>query len=160
TPASPQGVPFTEVIATFTDTDPNGAVNDYTATIDWGDTTNSAGTVTANTHHGFDVTGTHTYSDPGPHTATVTIHDVGGSSATVSSTVADDYQIIASEQNFHVRIGKPFTAIVATFTDTDPAYSATDLSATIDWGDGTAPDAGQLLSLGNGVFSVQGSHTY
>jgi len=158
TPASPHGVQFTGVIATFTDADPYGTVSDFTASIDWGDTTSSPGTLTADGRH-FDVTGTHTYSDPGPHTATVTINDVGGSTATVASTVADDYPVIATGTKFHVRLGKPFTAIMATFTDTDPAYNAGDLSATIDWGDGTT-GPGVLLSLGNGAFNVQGTHTY
>ena len=159
TPASPHGVQFTEVIATFTDADPYGTVSDFTASIDWGDTTSSVGTITANTHRSFDVTGTHTYSDPGPHTATITINDVGGSTASATSVVADDYPIIATGTKFHVRLGSPFTAIMATFTDTDPAYNAGDLSATIDWGDGTT-SPGTLLSQNNGAFNVQGTHTY
>jgi len=159
TPAAPHGVQFTEVIATFRDANPYGPATDFTATIDWGDTTSSAGVIAANSHHGFDVTGTHTYSDPGPHTAKVTINDVGGSSTSVSSVVADDFPIMATEKNFHVRIGKPFTAILGSFA-TDPSINLGDLSATIDWGDGTPPEAGVVLSNGSGVFDVQGVHTY
>ena len=40
-PEAPSTVP----VATFTDTDPNGTATDYTATIDWGDGTTSAGTI-------------------------------------------------------------------------------------------------------------------
>jgi streptogramin lyase len=159
TPASPHGVPFTEVIATFKDANSYAAAGDFTASIDWGDSTSSAGVITVNNHRGFDVTGTHTYTDPGPHTAKVTINDVGGSTASASSVVADDFPIAATEKNFHVRIGKPFTAILGSFT-TDPSVNSGDLSATIDWGDGTPPETGVILSKGNGVFTVQGSHTY
>jgi virginiamycin B lyase len=159
TPASPHGVQFTEVIATFKDANPYATPSDFTASIDWGDTTSSTGTVSANNHHGFDVTGTHTYSDSGPHTAKVTINDVGGSTTSASSVVADDFPIVATEENFHVRLGKPFTRILGSFT-TDPSINLTDLSATIDWGDGTPPETGVVLSQGSGIFNVQGTHTY
>ncbi len=71
---------LTKVVATFTDADPGGTVSDYAATIDWGDGTTSAGTITGS----FQVTGTHTYSTAGKRTITTTISDVGG--ATTSTT--------------------------------------------------------------------------
>jgi streptogramin lyase len=161
TPASPHGVQFTEVIATFKDANPLAKAGDFTASIDWGDATSSPGTITANASHGFDVTGTHTYADPGPHTATVTINDIGGSTTNVQSVVADDYQITATGRRFHVRLGQPFTDLsVATCTDTDPASDVSSLTATIDWGDGTTPTSGVLVSHGGGSYDVQGSHTY
>jgi hypothetical protein len=159
TPASPHGVQFTEVIATFKDANAYAKAGDFTASIDWGDGTSSAGTVSAD-NMGFDVIGTHTYSDPGPHTAAVTINDIGGSTAQVSSVVADDYQIIATGRKWHVRLGRPFTWIVATCTDTDPASNISNLTAIIDWGDGTTPTTGTLIADGGGIYDVQGVHTY
>jgi hypothetical protein len=41
------GVPFTGVVATFSDADPNGNARDYTATINWGDGHFSNGTIAA-----------------------------------------------------------------------------------------------------------------
>ena len=52
-----EGATIAAPVASFTDADPNAAVGDYTATITWGDGTNSAGTITANPSGGFNVTG-------------------------------------------------------------------------------------------------------
>ena len=58
------GVAFTGTVATFTDADPAGTSSDYSATINWGDGSVSAGTI-APSGSGFQVTGTHTYSGSG-----------------------------------------------------------------------------------------------
>jgi hypothetical protein len=48
---------------------------------------------------------------------------------------------------------------VASFSgDSDSA--ATEFSTTIDWGDGSAPSAGTVVSNGSGGFDVLGDHTY
>ncbi|MGA2253387.1 MAG: NF038129 family PEP-CTERM protein [Thermoguttaceae bacterium] len=44
--AAYQGQPFKGIVGTFTDTDPNGAPNDYSTTVDWGDQQQSSGMVT------------------------------------------------------------------------------------------------------------------
>jgi hypothetical protein len=48
--------------------------------------------------------------------------------------------------------------VVARFTDTDPSFTASDFTATIDWGDDSS-DAG-VVQAGNGAFEVFGSHVY
>src|SRR5262249_47565224 len=48
--------------------------------------------------------------------------------------------------------------VVATFTDVDTVTAASDLTATIDWGDGSSSSG--LVSGGSGTFAVSGSHTY
>lgn len=70
--------PISGVVATFTDGDPAGTVSQYSATIDWGDGSTSAGSISAD-GNGFDVSGTHSYGALGPYTAHVHICDVGGS---------------------------------------------------------------------------------
>ena len=55
-------IAFTAVVASFTDDDPIG---NFTATINWGDGTSSAGSISANSSGGFDVAGDHTYAVPG-----------------------------------------------------------------------------------------------
>jgi hypothetical protein len=82
------------VVASFTDADPNGAAEDFTATVTWddgnGNTHVSTGRVEANGSGGFDVYADNTtaYSGVGPHDVAVTIQDAGGATATTHSTVA------------------------------------------------------------------------
>ena len=75
------------VVATFTDANPNGVAADFTASINWGDGVTDAGTVSAGTGGGFQVSGGHTYTAAGTFTVTVTITDTkGGATATVTLT--------------------------------------------------------------------------
>jgi hypothetical protein len=72
-----EGVAKSVVVATFSDTTAHPPAS-YTATIDWGDTTSSAGTV-GKTGSTFTVTGSHAYTPDtpvgSPNTVTVTITD-------------------------------------------------------------------------------------
>jgi hypothetical protein len=72
------GQPFSGVVASFSDTDPNGNAQDFTATINWGDGHSTNGTITANSSGGFDVSGTNTYGQPGAFPINVDIMDFGG----------------------------------------------------------------------------------
>jgi choice-of-anchor C domain-containing protein len=80
---------FTVPVATFTDSY-LGSPSDFSASIAWGDTTTSAGTITKSGST-FTVTGTHTYAAHGAYTPVVSITSVAGGSASVSPsvTVAD-----------------------------------------------------------------------
>ena len=80
------GSQFSGPVATFTDADPGGTASDYSATIVWGDGTQSAGTVTAGQNGDFVVSGTHTYATTGSYETTVSIADAGGSTAVVLGT--------------------------------------------------------------------------
>ena len=97
------GAPFTTRVASFTDANPGGQVSDYSAVIDWGDGTTSAGgltpngtnqqgtaqdaevNITQNVNGGFDVTGTHSYRAPGNFIITTALRDSGGSSIAAKS---------------------------------------------------------------------------
>jgi hypothetical protein len=155
-----EGMSFTGAVATFTDTDASATVNNFTASIAWGDGTTSAGTVQA-TNNGFQVSGGHTYADEGSPSVSVTINDIDGSSATATSTaqVADNDALSANGYNLSGTEGNQLNGIVATFTDvTYPTNSPSDFTANINWGDG-ASSAGTVTSQGN-LFVVRGSHTY
>ncbi len=80
------GTSFNGSVATFTDANPGGQASDFTASIAWGDGTQSAGKVTSSPSGGFIVTGTHTYASTGGFKTTVTINDVGGASATAQGS--------------------------------------------------------------------------
>jgi Bacterial Ig-like domain (group 3) len=94
------GVPFSGAVANFIDPAPYGGtaepVDQYVATIDWGDgTPTSAGTITItnNTTGAYSVSGTHTYATAGNYTATVSMVEIASPdqatvypAVTVSST--------------------------------------------------------------------------
>jgi hypothetical protein len=86
---------FTGPTAVFNDASSTGTLSDFTtppggATIDWGDGSSSAGTVTGTGGNApYTVSGSHTYSSTGPVVITTNITDFGGSktSASCSETV-------------------------------------------------------------------------
>jgi Bacterial Ig domain/FG-GAP-like repeat/PKD domain/RTX calcium-binding nonapeptide repeat (4 copies)/Beta-propeller repeat len=81
-----EDLPFTGVVATFTDANPNGSRGDFRAVINWGDGQTSPGVIAVSVGGGFSVIGTHTYTNPGTLPVRVDIVDIGGSSATATST--------------------------------------------------------------------------
>jgi len=72
--------------ATLTDANPIGTLTDFSATIDWGDGSSSAGTIVGPSvgPGPYTVSGAHTYTTVGPHTITTTIADIGGSTTTAA----------------------------------------------------------------------------
>jgi len=73
--------------ATFTDAaSPFGTLSDFSASIDWGDATVTAGTVSGPNGGPYTVSGSHTYATTGTFTITTTIKDVGGAKAVTSCT--------------------------------------------------------------------------
>ena len=158
--AATEGAAFTGAVASFTDSDPNAAAGDYTATITWGDGQTSAGTVTANGSGGFDVTGTNTYAEEGSYAVSVTITDIGGSTATANTTaVVADAPLTGIARNIGATRKVLFNGRVASFLDADPNGTAGDYTATINWGDGRT-SAGTITPDGSGGFDVSGTHTY
>jgi hypothetical protein len=177
------GTAFTGTVATFTATDPKATAGGFTATIDWGDGTTSTGTIAADTNGGFDVTGTHTYTDetesnvdPGTpqrhhrlpnetdeaYYVTVTIQQTSdNSSATavsLASVTATAPKIVTASANFSATAGTAFTGTVATFTDAD-GDPAGHFTVSIDWGDGRH-SAGTVTANSGGGFAIGGTHTY
>jgi N-acetylneuraminic acid mutarotase len=75
------GQSFSGVVATISDADPNGAVSDYTASIDWGDGQTSPGTVLPSGSGAVEVTGTHSYAKAGSYPLNVGVSDAGGAQA-------------------------------------------------------------------------------
>ena len=91
-PSPTQGVPLTNVVvASVSDTAAGNVATDFTATIDWGDGTSTAGTITGGGGT-FGVTGSHTYVTSGTKTMTVTMREdapgTTGASGTANVSVA------------------------------------------------------------------------
>ena len=157
-----EGASFTQVVASFVDGDPTAQASYFTTTIQWGDSTSSAGTVAANAQGGFNVTGTHAYQRNGSnYSITVGINDYGSSTATAfSSANVSDAALHASGTTVRASAGSVFTAAVATFTDDNPFGVVGDFTATITWGDGTPASNGTISVNSGGGFKVNGTHSY
>ena len=146
------GQTFNGVVATGTDPIANDPLK---GTINWGDNTTPASIQVASSAQGiFRVNATHTYSQFGNFTITVSLSSiiVGPINGTGTATVAT-FTLNASA--ITARVGHQFHGSVATVTGT---ISAGGLRVIIEWGDGTI----SKLSLGGGKGSikVKGSHTY
>jgi PKD repeat protein len=149
-------------VATFSDTDLVSLPSDFTATINWGDGTVTAGTITGG-NGTFGVSGTHTYTSPGQDTVSVTLSDDAPGTATATAiSTANVGALVAVAETLNAateHVALASGTQVATFTSSDLSDPASAYTATINWGDGTAT-AGTITG-GNGAFTVSaGGHTY
>ncbi|HEX3446848.1 MAG TPA: Ig-like domain-containing protein, partial [Isosphaeraceae bacterium] len=129
----------------------------------------------------FTINASHTYAEEGTHAYTVTVTDVGGATTVISGSakIADAPLTATAVQPtvdtteaalFPLPVFAPpaFSGPVAEFSDGNPlpptgSSSIADFTATIDWGDGTAPSAGTIVALlgtTTPTYAVTGSHTY
>jgi hypothetical protein len=133
---------------------------DFTASIDWGDGTVSAGTISGSAGS-FTVSGSHVYAEEGTKTPTIVLADDAPGTATGTATATIDVADAPLSATGTAVSSVEFTAfsgIVATFTDADPNGTVTDYTASIDWGDGSTTVG--TVAAAAGHFQVSGSHTY
>ncbi len=141
------------VVATGTAYGTTGAI---AASINWGDSSSSSGTVTVTSNGIFSVVGKHTYAEEGIYTVTVSVSDSGGHSAQAngSATIADATLKVNAPS---VSIHGLNVSLNGTFTDGDPGGTVSDYTASINWGDGTTTSG--TIGHASG-FTVAGSHSY
>ncbi len=154
------GISFTGTVANFSDQLTSAVPSDFTATIDWGDATTTAGTISGGSG-AFQVSGTHTYAATGTYSVVVTLSDdkPGTATAQVTSTAHVGTSVVSvTADSFTVAEHAAFSGAVGTFTDSNTALTAADFAATIDWGDGT--QTAGTISGSAGSFTVSGMHTY
>jgi hypothetical protein len=150
----------TALIGSLTDGNPNAKATDFKVTIHWGDGTSSSGRLVPQSYGWFDVYGDHLYTKVGTYSVQFVINDVGGNSASASSTLTvEDATWIASPNVLFETQGQAFTAAVASFLYDNPTAPAGDFTASIAWGDGSTT-AGTIQPNGYGGFNVVGNHTY
>jgi hypothetical protein len=159
-----EGVEFHGAVATFTDADAFGAAGDYTAAIDWGDGARSdADSIVANGSGGFDVLGTHTYTQRGPYAMTVTIKDAASPLVVLATVKAKDPPPVALPPlpPFSLFQGVPSgTVTLANFTVPGAVETGDgEYTATIDWGDNGPIDT-VTPSVSGDTITVAGGHTY
>jgi hypothetical protein len=156
--ALPNGTP----VATFSDSNGADTPTAFTASIEWGDGSNTTGIVVGGGGT-FTVEGGHTYADEGTDIATVILtHTADQSTSTVSGAVAvaEADMLAPHGTSFTANSHQVFTGTVATFDDTGfPGNMASDFTASIDWGDGQTT-TGSVSGGSGSAFTVTGSHVY
>jgi hypothetical protein len=152
-----------QVVASFSDADPNAVPADYTATIYWGD--GSSGPASAITQSGgiFSVHGAHTYAEEGTYHPYATVTDNEGNPALTGGSTVTTSQILVTETVAAVAptaaVSGPGNGVPGqprTFTfsasDSDPTDQAAGFVYTVTWGDGSAPQTiAQTTGNGSGV---------
>ena len=108
--------------------------------------------------------GTFTYTPSSGYTGTDSfVYTVSDGALTASATVTIDVtsedMVSGAGVPFAAVQGQAFSGTVASVTDDNPDVTATDLSATIIWGDG-GTSSGTVSSGVDGAFVVSGTHTY
>jgi uncharacterized repeat protein (TIGR01451 family) len=91
-----QGNSFSGTVASFTDSNTSAGAGDFTATIDWGDGTTTAGTVSGSAGS-FTVQGTHTYASAGTFTVTTVLADDAPGTAAATATSTANVRIPAAD---------------------------------------------------------------
>ena len=154
-------LPSTTEVASFTDTNQTDTAGTFAATIDWGDGTPlTVGTITGSSGS-FAVDGGHTYTQQGGFQVGVTINDTedGAQLPLSGQLVAADGNVFSGQgATFVTTSGLAFTGAVAAFSDADLVAVASELTAVINWGDGSSSSG--TVTGGGGTFTVLGAHTY
>ena len=161
------------LIVSFTDGNLGGSTSDFTATIDWGDSTSlSLGTLISSGSGTFDISGSHKYANAGYYKIQVNISDVGGSQLTIVNHASCSYgnsPILTASIPQPTVTGPIITGLIVgdgadivSFTSDNPTTLPSDFTAEIDWGDGKPLSFGTMTQpLGTGTtFTVTGIHKY
>lgn len=158
-----EGSSLSPTLATVSDSDTSATAGSFLATVNWGDGTSGAATVSG-ADGSFSISGDHTYAEEGPYSVTIDVTDPAGKvhEVTTTATVAD--APLSASGIDQLLSTSTLSGTVATFTDANPDATAADFTSgggavTISWGDGTV-SAGTVTKTASGTFAVGGSHEY
>ncbi len=152
-------------VATFAESDPGAAAGDFSATIDWGDGTRSAGVVSggmSNLVNAFTVVANHAYAEEGMYVGAVSVSGDGDAATTTLTAFVWDAPLAGGGGDFTATEGVATgTRTLATFTDANPGDHTADFTATVYWGDDT-PGEGAAVHYDSAsqVYTISGGHTY
>ncbi len=131
------------------------------AVISWGDGSQSFGTLEGGGGL-FSVYGSHVYTDEAIYDIQVTFSDDNGSITVGDSITVDDANLSATGVQASSLAGTEFTAQLANLSDANPLATVADFTASVNWGDQTAPSSATVTAVSgvSGLFRVFGTHTY
>ncbi|HEY7087578.1 MAG TPA: hypothetical protein VH518_05770 [Tepidisphaeraceae bacterium] len=133
----------------------------YSAVIDWGDGSSSAGQIIRNSDGSYAVAGSHDYAAEGNFDVSVEIDATDGSMGFDYHRVftrADSMVVTAAPELYTTLGDSPSEQDVASFYDPNPAAEE-QYQVSIDWGDGSS-SAGRVVPSWDGGFDVVGDHGY
>jgi hypothetical protein len=139
------------IISVFYDSDPIGIYGNYSATVYWGDGTQSAATSLISTFATF--TASHTYAFGGTYAITVWAFDDGGASAstTMSYVLQPTNGVAVEGLTSSVPVAR--AELVGTSFDMSRSYIE-------DIGDGTTVNFNVSAPDANSIVTLSASHTY
>jgi Pentapeptide repeats (8 copies)/Divergent InlB B-repeat domain len=155
----------TATVGSFTDPNTAAAAAAFTASINWGDSSQPSNGTVSGSNGSFSVSGTHTYQLDGSYPISVSVTGDGSSvNLTATASVGEQANGIsvtgaALTGSSYVEGSALSNVSVASFTDAGAGTPASGYSATIDWGDGSQKSTGAVAGS-NGTFTVAGGHTY
>ena len=143
--------------------DPAAGGETYSATVDWGDGSETIALVTPTGEGGL-VRSRHIYADDGEYTVVVTVSDGADEVATsATAVVTNAAPEVSVSGDVTLTLGETLSRRLATFTDAGFGPTET-FTAAIDWGDGQVDAAVPIVVDGEAgrltVGDVAGSHTY
>ncbi len=172
----PVGKPTTGLeVGTLSTSDALETAASFTGTIDWGDgSAPSVATFVFTRATGgadlFQISGNHQYASPGSYQATIRVTTADGSTFVTQQGI-DAVQAVATSLQAYPPttnsklFGSSDPIPIATFSSPNSTATPGDFTATIDWGDGSAPIQGIIQVDGRDVFGnlqfrVGGIHNY
>ena len=162
-------VPFSGQVASFFVGTSVAPPANFTATVDWGDGTTDAGSVSQPGGPGtaYVVSDGHTYGAAGPYTDTVTVTDTTAPSGINSASDSATFNVVTQPVSISPAsiapqvAGTAFSGEVATFTSPVATAVPSDFTVSLDWGDGNTGAGTVTQPGGPGTpFQVSGSNTY
>jgi hypothetical protein len=160
-----QGTPVAGFIGSFAASESNPSISSFIATIDWGDSTSTAGTIAESGIAGlYTVSGTHTYVASGMYDLFIFASDSADSTNNNSGRVItiQNAPLIVTGNYFDSTIYVGFYEVVATFVDENPYASIADFGAAIEWEEGALPESASAIARigSSNTYQVYGTHTY
>ena len=155
----PVGLETSIQLATFVDSR-GSSPNSYSVRIDWGDGTESEGSVRGLGNSQFAIIGNHPYQNSGTNTIQIKLELEDGQTSSASKSLTISSQLILDRLKVSPEHVTNFTnTALASFSTNAPASVVGQLVPIVYWGDGSQ-STGTFSSLGNGTYDVLGYHNY